>query len=57
MRIGPPTPKSIFAGMVSGIFSMAGYDVVHAVLSAFGVYFLTDELVGWTPILRRRWWK
>lgn len=57
MRLGPPTPSSVFAGLVCFVCSLAGYGILHAMLTAFGVFFLTSEIVEWTPILRRRWWK
>lgn len=49
--------SSIFAGLVTFIFGVAGYGFLHAILSGLGVTFLVNEIVGWTPILRRRWWK
>lgn len=50
MRIGPPSPQSVFAGILAGSFNLHGYSVIAAVLSAVGVYFIVSEIVIWTVL-------
>lgn len=51
------SPSSAFAGITTFCFGIAGYGMLSAILSGLGVTFLVNEIVGWTPRIRRRLWK